>query len=336
MNQLIALVPALPVISALLPHLLAARLGRRVARLSVVATGMTFALTVVMLGLTVAGHGSEQIAAAADIGVLLSVPLSAVMAVLIAGISFIVHLYSERYMAEESGYARFFVLLDLMTASLLIMVAAGDLITLLAAWHMIGVLLYFLLGQDTRSPSAYRYAFWTFFTYRIGDLALVLAAALLYWAYGTWSLPAIFAHNGDVLHAIFLVGLVSAVIGAILMLTQNDIKKALGYSTMGQMGFMVMECGLGAFSLAIFHLIAHGMFKGTLFLGAGGVIGEARKDDGVPKDHLYSLVVEKRPARRRQPWLLMAAITLAVPVAVLVAAHWIVSDDFFQKQGAIV
>src|SRR3569623_1253857 len=193
MNQLIALVPALPVISALLTHLLAARLGRRVARLSVVATGITFALAVVMLGLTVAGRGPGQIAVAGGIGVLMSDPLSAVMAVLIAGISFIVHLYSVSYMAEESGYARFFVLLDLMTASLLNMVAAGELITLLAAWHMIGVLLYFLLGQVTRSPSAYRYAFWTFFTYRIGDLALVLAAALLYWAYGTWSLPQIFA-----------------------------------------------------------------------------------------------------------------------------------------------
>lgn len=410
MKQLIALLPALPVISALLTHLLAARLGRRVARLSVVAAGITFALTAVMLGLTVAGRAPGPISAGGEIGVLLSDPLSAVMGVLIAGISFIVHLYSVRYMAEETGYARFFVLLDLMTAALLIMVAAGDLITLLAAWHLIGVLLYFLLGHDTRSPSAYRYAFWTFFTYRIGDLALVLAAALLYWAYGTWSLPQIFAgieadparsffgvpvvevvgvllalaafarsaqfllhtwlpytmagptpvsalmhagivnaggflinrfapvfvHTGDVLHGIFLVGLVTAVIGSVLMLTQNDIKKSLGYSTMGQMGFMVMECGLGAFSLAIFHLIAHGMFKGTLFLGAGGVIGEARKDDGVPKDHLYTFVVEKRPARRRQPWLLMAAITLAVPVAVLAAAHWIVSDDFFQKQGAIV
>lgn len=411
MKQLIALVPALPVISALLTHLLAVRLGRRIARLSVIATGITFALTVAMLGLIVAGHGPGQIAAAGEIGVLLSDPLSTVMAVLIAGISFIVHLYSVRYMVEEAGYVRFFVLLDMMTAALLIMVAAGDLITLLAACHVIGVLLYFLLGQDTRSPSAYRYAFWTFFTYRIGDLALVLAAALLYWTYGTWSLPQIFegveahpaarsffgvpvveavgallalaafarsaqfllhtwlpytmagptpvsalmhagivnaggflinrfapifVHTGDILHGIFLVGLVTAVIGSVLMLTQNDIKKSLGYSTMGQMGFMVMECGLGAFSLAIFHLIAHGTFKGTLFLGAGGVIGEARKDDGVPKDHLYTFVVEKRPARRRQPWLLMAVITLAVPVAVLVAAHWIVSDDFFQKQGAIV
>src|SRR3569832_1231018 len=131
MFLLFAFVLVLLVFSALLLFLLVVCLGCRVARLSVVATGITFALTVVMLGLTEAGQGSEQIAAAGDIGVLLSDPLSAVMAVLIAGICFIVHLYSVRYMAEESGYARFFVLLDLMTASLLIMVAAGDLITLL-------------------------------------------------------------------------------------------------------------------------------------------------------------------------------------------------------------
>lgn len=411
MRQLIALVPALPVISAVLIHLLAPTLGRRVARLGVGAAGITFALSLVVLYLTATGRLTGQISAGGQIATLMSDPLSAVMSVLIAGISLIVHLYSVRYMAEEAGYARFFVLLGLMTAALLIMVAAGDLITLLAVWHLIGVLLYFLLGQDTRSPSAYRYAFWTLFTYRVGDIALVLAAALLYWAYGTWSLPQIFEriaaepyansflgvpladavgmllalaafarsaqfllhtwlpysmagptpvsalmhagivnaggflinrfapifiHTGGVLHGIFLVGLITAVIGSVLMLTQNDIKKSLGYSTMGQMGFMVMECGVGAFSLAIYHLIAHGVFKGTLFLGAGGVIGEARKDDGVPKDPLYTFVIERQPARRRQPWLLMAAITLAVPVAVLLVAHWIVADDFFQKQGAIV
>jgi NADH-quinone oxidoreductase subunit L len=97
-----------------------------------------------------------------------------------------------------------------------------------------------------------------------------------------------------------------------------------------------MECGVGAFSLAIYHLIAHGLFKGTLFLGAGGVIGEARKDDGVPKDPLYHFVVEKHPARNRRPWLLMAALTLLVPVAILLLAHWLVAQDFFQKQGAVV
>ena len=109
----------------------------------------------------------------------------------------------------------------------------------------------------------------------------------------------LFVHTSVVLHVIFAVGLVTAVLGSILMLTQNDIKKALGYSTMGQMGFMFVECGVGAFSLAIYHLIAHGMFKGTLFLGAGSVIGNARKHDGVPQDDVYTFVVERKPAISR-------------------------------------
>jgi NADH-quinone oxidoreductase subunit L len=146
----------------------------------------------------------------------------------------------------------------------------------------------------------------------------------------------VFVHSDDVLHGLFIVGLITAVIGSVLMLTQNDIKKSLGYSTMGQMGFMIMECGVGAFSLAIYHLIAHGLFKGTLFLGAGGVINEARRDDGIPKDALYTFVVERRTAQRRPPWLTMAVITLLIPALVLVLAHWMVSQDFFQKQGAIV
>lgn len=411
MEQLIALVPALPLFSAVLVHLLADRLGRQVARLSVAFATTTLILIVVILLAELTGNGLGQFALADGVGILASDPLSALMGLLIAGISTIVHIYSVRYMAEEAGYARFFVLLDLMTAALLVMVAAGDLLTLLVAWHLIGVLLYFLLGHDTRSIGAYRYAFWTFLTYRIGDAALVLAAALLVYAYGTWSLEEIFqridqdavtqtvfgfavpevvgwllalaafarsaqfllhtwlpytmdgptpvsalmhagivnaggflvnrfapvfVHAGDVLHGLFIVGLITAVIGSVLMLTQNDVKKSLGYSTMGQMGFMTMECGVGAFSLAIYHLIAHGLFKGALFLGAGGVIGEARKDDGVPKDHLYTFVVERRPARLRQPWIVMAILTLAIPIGILVLAHWLVSQDFFQKQGAIV
>ena len=411
MEQLIAIVPALPILSAILILLLSSQLNLRVAWLSTSATFITFVLAIVLLGLEIAGHDLGQVGASQTWGILISDPLSAIMGVLIAGISLIVHLYSIRYMAEEPGYARFFMLLDLMTSALLVMVAAGDLLTLMIAWHAIGVLLYFLLGHDTRRQSTYRYAFWTLITYRIGDLALVIAAAILIHTYDSWSLTEIFArvqndpqamsflgipateataiflafaafarsaqfllhnwlpytmdgptpvsalmhagivnaggflvnrfapvfvHSGDVLHGLFIVGLLTAVIGSVLMLTQNDIKKSLGYSTMGQMGFMIMECGVGAFSLAIFHLIAHGLFKGTLFLGAGGVINAARRDDGVPKEDLYTFVIERRPARRRPPWLIMAAITLIIPALVLVLAHWLVQQDFFQKQGAIV
>jgi len=175
MEQLNAVVAALPLLSAVSIQLLGARLGRGVARLSVGAATMTFALAAVVLYAAVAHGAGGQVALAGSWGILLFDPLSSLMAVVIAGISLIVHIYSVRYMAEEAGYARFFVLLDLMTATLLVMVAAGDLITLLIAWHLIGVLLYFLLGQDTRSHSAHRYAFWTLITYRIGDLPLVLA-----------------------------------------------------------------------------------------------------------------------------------------------------------------
>ena len=71
------------------------------------------------------------------------------------------------------------------------------------------------------------------------------------------------------LHLMFVIGCVTALIGATAMLTQTSVKRRLVYSTMGQMGYMVMECGLGAFALAVFHLCAHGLFKATLFLNSG-------------------------------------------------------------------
>ena len=60
--------------------------------------------------------------------------------------------------------------------------------------------------------------------------------------------------------------------GTLIMLTRSDVKGMLVYSTMGQMGFMMLECGLGAFALAILHIIAHGLYKATLFLSSGSVI----------------------------------------------------------------
>jgi NADH-quinone oxidoreductase subunit L len=120
------------------------------------------------------------------------------------------------------------------------------------------------------------------------------------------------------------------------MLMQNDIKKSLGYSTMGQMGFMFVECGVGAFSLAIYHLIAHGLFKGTLFLGAGSVIGNARKHDGVPHDDVYTFVVERKPVASRLPWVVAAAVTVVVPFLVLGLSRWLVGGNFVGQQGAII
>jgi NADH:ubiquinone oxidoreductase subunit 5 (subunit L)/multisubunit Na+/H+ antiporter MnhA subunit len=70
----------------------------------------------------------------------------------------------------------------------------------------------------------------------------------------------------------FVIGAATAVYGTALMLTKPDVKGALVHSTMGQMGFMIMTCGLGWFGAALFHLTAHGMYKATLFLGSGSAV----------------------------------------------------------------
>ena len=69
-----------------------------------------------------------------------------------------------------------------------------------------------------------------------------------------------------------IIGLSTAFVAATIALTQNDIKKVLAYSTVSQLGYMFLSCGVGAFSAAMFHVLTHAFFKALLFLGAGSVI----------------------------------------------------------------
>jgi NADH-quinone oxidoreductase subunit L len=69
-----------------------------------------------------------------------------------------------------------------------------------------------------------------------------------------------------------LVGGATMVLGATIALTQNDIKRVVAYSTVSQLGYMMMACGLGAYAAGMFHLLTHGAFKALLFLGCGSVI----------------------------------------------------------------
>ncbi len=73
-----------------------------------------------------------------------------------------------------------------------------------------------------------------------------------------------------------LLGALTAVLGTTWMLVQSDVKRTLTCSTMGQMGFMIMQCGLGLFPAAIAHMIWHGFFKASLFLSAGSSVKAAR------------------------------------------------------------
>jgi len=75
-----------------------------------------------------------------------------------------------------------------------------------------------------------------------------------------------------VLAVVAVVGASTMVLGATIALTQNDIKRVVAYSTVSQLGYMVMACGVGAYTAGIYHLLTHGAFKALLFLGCGSVI----------------------------------------------------------------
>lgn len=93
--------------------------------------------------------------------------------------------------------------------------------------------------------------------------------------------PLYFDHS-MLLTAIFVIGLASALLGTLWKLMQSDVKRMLACSTMGQMGFMLAQCGLGLFPAAVAHLVWHGMFKAYLFLASSGAAQERRFDLGYP------------------------------------------------------
>jgi NAD(P)H-quinone oxidoreductase subunit 5 len=73
--------------------------------------------------------------------------------------------------------------------------------------------------------------------------------------------------------ALALVGACTAAFGAVVMLAQPSVKQALAFSTIAQMGFMLLQCGLGAYGLAVMHIVAHSLYKAHAFLMAGSTVG---------------------------------------------------------------
>jgi NADH-quinone oxidoreductase subunit L len=82
----------------------------------------------------------------------------------------------------------------------------------------------------------------------------------------------IFTHAPTAMFIVAIIGAATALFAATIGLAQNDIKKVLAYSTISQLGYMFLACGVGAFIAAIFHVITHAFFKALLFLGSGSVI----------------------------------------------------------------
>ncbi|HMK38106.1 MAG TPA: NADH-quinone oxidoreductase subunit L, partial [Bacteroidota bacterium] len=101
--------------------------------------------------------------------------------------------------------------------------------------------------------------------------ALIHAATMV--AAGVYLVARLFPlMTADALLVIAYIGAITAFIAATIAIAQNDIKKVLAYSTISQLGYMIMALGVGAYSAGFFHLVTHAMFKAGLFLGSGSVI----------------------------------------------------------------
>jgi len=87
----------------------------------------------------------------------------------------------------------------------------------------------------------------------------------------------------QIMFLIAVVGAFTAFFAATIALVQDDIKKVLAYSTVSQLGYMVLACGVGAFSAALFHLMTHAFFKALLFLAAGSVIYSMHHEQNMRK-----------------------------------------------------
>jgi NADH-quinone oxidoreductase subunit L len=270
-------------------------------------------------------------------------PLSCVMMLVVAGVSFVIHIYSIGYMRGDRGFARYFCELNLFVFFMLTLVMGDNYLIMFIGWEGVGLCSYLLIGfwyEDDEKANAGKKAF---IVNRIGDFGFLVGIMLMFATFGTVSYLSVFeraAHfpiGSSVITAITLclfvgaigksaqiplyvwlpdamagptpvsalihaatmvtagvymvarsnllyslapvslyvvaiVGAVTAIYAASIGLVQNDIKKVLAYSTVSQLGYMFLACGVGAFAVAIFHLMTHAFFKALLFLGSGSVI----------------------------------------------------------------
>ena len=144
--------------------------------------------------------------------------------------------------------------------------------------------------------------------------------------------------DGNALVALALVGLMTAAIASLAMLTQTAIKSSLAWSTAGQLGFMLLELGLGLFVLAVLHLIAHSLYKAHAFLSSGSMVDVLRAPGSKTRKRVtplawagavalsaaitFAMAAAWGITPAREPTLVATGTIVAVAVAQLLIAGW--------------
>lgn len=271
-------------------------------------------------------------------------PLTVVMTLIISGVGFLIHVYSNGYMDHEEDFVRYFAFMNFFIFAMLLLVLAGNLLLLFVGWEGVGLASYLLIGFWYQRPSAAQAGTKAFVVNRIGDFGFLLGLLLTFVTFGTSDMTEIsqraaleFGMGAPVLtvltlllfvgaigksaqlplhvwlpdamegptpvsalihaatmvtagvylvvqmHALFLlapltlqtiaiIGALTSLFAALCAFAQKDLKRVLAYSTISQLGFMFLACGVGAFYAAIFHLMTHAFMKALLFLSAGILI----------------------------------------------------------------
>lgn len=336
---------SLPLISLAPLLLLAAALvfvpnpGRRPGRLPKLAEAATLgAMVASALALGQLWHSGPLTLTLAGLPLLRLDAISVTLALLVAFVGWVVVRYASRYLDGEAQEGRFHGLTLAAIACVLILVQAASLPVLVMSFVATGLVLRQLLLFYPDRPEAQRAAAKFIRVWAAGDVALILAAALLWHSTANLGIAALNAlvsldltaqiavallvvaaalktaafplhgwltevmeaptpvsallhagiinsggvllitlsglvqHSPGAMAALVVIGGLTALFGALVMLTQSAVKTALAWSTVAQMGFMLLQCGLGLWALALLHIVAHSLYKAHAFLSSGGAI----------------------------------------------------------------
>jgi len=360
------LIPLAPLLAFLILAFSGRSLGEASHRIAIPAVGLSLALSLAAFA-GVAGGGSISISLYRLLesgGLIIDLnlyvdQLTVLVLLLVTGVSFVVHVYSSRYMIGDPRYKRFFAVTSLFTFAMIMLVMSNNLLITYMFWEVMGICSYLLISHWAERETACKAATKAFLVNSVADVGLGFGVILTFAVYGTLDIQQIVSRAADfsgqtmtplswigsdltvgvntlitlflfmgalgksaqvpfhvwlpfameaptpvsaLIHAatmvnagpfllvrlsplvvlapsamavIAVVGATTALFGALVALTQSDIKKLLAYSTISQIGFMIFMCGVGAFVVAIFHLLAHGFLKGFLFLSTGNALRSA-------------------------------------------------------------
>ncbi|KAL4339131.1 hypothetical protein AHAS_Ahas12G0279500 [Arachis hypogaea] len=230
--------------------------------------------------------------------------LTLIMLILITTVGILVLIYSDNYMSHDQGYLRFFAYMSFFNASMLGLVTSFWFTRPIAAnacqKAFVTNRLYWITAKSAQFPLHV----W------LPDAmegptpisALIHAATMV--AAGIFlvaRLLPLFIAIPTIMNGIAFIGIITLFLGATLAIAQKDIKRNLAYSTMSQLGYMMLALGMGSSRAALFHLITHAYSKALLFLGSGSII------------HSMETIVGYSP-EKSQNMVLMGGLTKHTPI----------------------